>query len=946
MFKKKQKSYSLELSHLIYSSSILEYKQSEITEGAKLGTGGFGKVVEGLYKTLKFAIKKIKQYDSKAIYRELFIMKKFSHPYIPQLYGIIKKPMKRNTTISMGSDKVHEKILGYEKNDFTRKQTEVCKEDNENLERLNKVNLDFIIELVEGESLEKMLANKNGLTNLERIIVLLNLATVLEYLHGFKLIHRDLKPDNIMIDKKFEFKLLDFGISKVGSQSNSTRTVSIGTMMYMAPENFNLGEDDECEGAGAGGVGDNTGSQSFKELKEINEKVDVWAFGCIVQQVMVGVKPWMNKVKTNNKILSLLYKKIPFEISSLVKDEKTRNLIQKCTEINPEKRISMKDAKILMLEILVNEFKIQANNHNLNEDTLEKGLISIYKMFESISNKEKFHLIRKVQFYIFEYFRYLNNKNHEFIMHNKSLLIKEKEINKQILQSKFLHDYENIEHVKERKLKGIDKFLKDLKHIEKKKISKIFNLDSIIMKVSRRLSDADESKLKSILKTDPNREKKRNLKVQFKISFDNNSTYHSLPRSPRQPINHLEKISKKINKIEKVEEFQLVPYSHQSDSKSNEKEEKIVVEKKQNNISNNNSSENKVEKVTKKIERSFTFVNKLKKSIKDKDKDKNPSQINTIEANPQIEDIKKPEEKTIENKFDQEDKLTLNNNKVVSEISDKITQIIENKTEEDVSIKSNAEPTIDQNNKSKFLKVTDDVSTETASPIPHGNMNKSSKDTQEISAINDLKIPDSSRPEVKKKRFIFESLNLAVKVNNDKKLLIPKMERKFSIDKLKVDLTTNVEIYNQEKNSKLNTLLISKSTEINFISIPSLKTKILEVTNEVNFEITNLSMYGFKSDPDRKKTFPIKLSRIPSRTMRAKLGRSEHSSLDIDLTSNHSLIKTTAADLSKLTRPHYKNIILEKLAKKYPKKLKIPSDSHDYISISKVIFSPNDVTYK
>ena len=128
-------------------------------------------------------------------------------------------------------------------------------------------------------------------------------------------------------------------------------------MSYMAPEIFTLNLNDEEEN-------ENEDSQNFKDLKEINEKVDVWAFGCIVQEVFTGVKPWSNKAKSNNKILSLLYKKVPFEISNLVDNPEQKNLIQKCVEVEAYKRISIKEAKILLLEILLKEFKLQSKIHN------------------------------------------------------------------------------------------------------------------------------------------------------------------------------------------------------------------------------------------------------------------------------------------------------------------------------------------------------------------------------------------------------------------------------------------------------------------------------------------------------------------------------------------------------------------------------------------------------
>jgi len=405
---------------------VLEYKGSEIKEGCKLGTGGFGKVIQGTYYSLKIAIKKIKEYNSKALYREIFIMKKFAHPFIPRLYGIIyRKTYKNYQKRASKSEKSLENLVHIIKSNNSLavlKPGVVSKEEIKSKDN-NKCNVEIILELVEGDSLEKLMKTEM-LSNLEKIVILLNLATVLEFLHGFNLMHRDLKPENIMIDMKFQSKLLDFGISKLMNFSNETKTCSAGTMCYMAPENFNLDLIEETD--------NEEGSQFFQDFKKISSKIDVWAFGCIVHELFTGVKPWSNKVKTNNKILSLLYKKIPFEISPLIKNNKIRNLIEKCVEIDPEKRVSIKFARILLLEILFDSVKENfINVCSVSEDYEDKGMGKILNTFQGQTKRKRYPLMMKVQSYIFDFLRILKKKDY----------IDNEKVSQSITDKKFLDDY-------------------------------------------------------------------------------------------------------------------------------------------------------------------------------------------------------------------------------------------------------------------------------------------------------------------------------------------------------------------------------------------------------------------------------------------------------------------------------------------------------------------------
>lgn len=95
----------------------------------------------------------------------------------------------------------------------------------------------LVMELVPGEPLSARLARDGALTAAEAIPLLQQTADALEAAHRTGLVHRDVKPGNLLITPQGRVKITDFGIARAGDQVPLTRTGEVmGTAQYLSPE--------------------------------------------------------------------------------------------------------------------------------------------------------------------------------------------------------------------------------------------------------------------------------------------------------------------------------------------------------------------------------------------------------------------------------------------------------------------------------------------------------------------------------------------------------------------------------------------------------------------------------------------------------------------------------------------------------------------------------------
>lgn len=129
----------------------------------------------------------------------------------------------------------------------------------------------FVMEYMEGGSLQDVLRVQERLP--EHVIsgVAKRVLEGLHYLHGMQIVHGDIKPSNLLVNDKGEIKIADFGVSHVVEMTHEVRGSNIGTCAYMSPERF----DPERWG------GDDTDGFAG----------DVWSLGVVVLECHVGRFP-------------------------------------------------------------------------------------------------------------------------------------------------------------------------------------------------------------------------------------------------------------------------------------------------------------------------------------------------------------------------------------------------------------------------------------------------------------------------------------------------------------------------------------------------------------------------------------------------------------------------------------------------------------------------------
>ncbi len=195
----------------------------------------------------------------------------------------------------------------------------------------------FSMNFIEGGQLDEMVEREP--LPIRRVVeLIMKLARAVHYAHEHGILHRDIKPGNILLDEKNEPHLTDFGLARlIETESTVTWTKEVlGTPSYMAPE------------------------QAAGETKKLTSATDVYGLGAVLYQLLTGEPPFAGETTYDTIRLLLDREPRPPRLLNPKVDRDLSTICLKCLEKDPQRRYSSALALAEDLDSWSRHEKIQA----------------------------------------------------------------------------------------------------------------------------------------------------------------------------------------------------------------------------------------------------------------------------------------------------------------------------------------------------------------------------------------------------------------------------------------------------------------------------------------------------------------------------------------------------------------------------------------------------------
>lgn len=170
----------------------------------------------------------------------------------------------------------------------------------------------IVMELVEGITLKKYIEKRGRLPYKEAVSIAIQVANGMDAAHKHNIVHRDIKPQNIIISKEGKVKVTDFGIAKVASSATINTSASMGSVHYISPEQARGGYSDE--------------------------RSDIYSLGITLFEMLTGTVPFdgdsavsvaVQHIQDSIPLLSQLVEGVPVSVDKIV---------LKCTQKKTDRR--------------------------------------------------------------------------------------------------------------------------------------------------------------------------------------------------------------------------------------------------------------------------------------------------------------------------------------------------------------------------------------------------------------------------------------------------------------------------------------------------------------------------------------------------------------------------------------------------------------------------------
>ncbi len=208
----------------------------------------------------------------------------------------------------------------------------------------------IVMELIDGITLKQYMEKKGVLNWKETLHFSMQIAKALEHAHGRGIVHRDIKPHNVMVLKNGSVKVTDFGIARIMSKSNTLTKESLGSVHYISPEQAKGGR--------------------------VDIRSDIYSLGVVMYEMMTGRPPYdgespvavaIQHINGGAQMPSVLNPNIPGALEQI---------IMKAMAIDPAKRYATATALLYDLE----EFRkdpsmlFDFNNTPIDDATQLRGM--------------------------------------------------------------------------------------------------------------------------------------------------------------------------------------------------------------------------------------------------------------------------------------------------------------------------------------------------------------------------------------------------------------------------------------------------------------------------------------------------------------------------------------------------------------------------------------------